>query len=93
MPALKCLNAVRNTLSHDLGAEVDEGSLSPIRHFMTAWNTAARKPIRTGVELLEEFTMFACSAMHGYVRMIQRHATTVGLPGLLDWYGEGDGGK
>jgi hypothetical protein len=93
MPALKCLNAVRNTLSHDLRAEVDEGALSPIRSFMTAWNTAARKPIPAGVRLLEEFAMFASAVMHGDVRMIQRHSPKSGLIGLLDWYHEGDGHK
>lgn len=88
LPALKCLNALRNRLAHRLDAEFDDGSVAPIREFITVWNRAAGKPIPEGVRLIEEFALQASAWMHSDASMINRHVPEQGLPGLLAWYQE-----
>jgi hypothetical protein len=92
MPGLRCLNALRNRLAHQLDAKFEESAVGPIQEFMTMWNTAAGKHIPEGIGLLEEFALLASAWLHGDSRMIKRHVPDRGLLGLLEWYqAEGSG--
>ena len=86
-PGMRCVNSIRNRVSHNLEVNLTEDTLKPIKDFMNVWCGALGKPIRTGVDMVEDFTLTCCAMIDGYVSSISRHAKATGLPSLLEWWG------
>jgi hypothetical protein len=91
MPGLRCLNSIRNQLAHRLDSEFDEKAIEPMRTLISAWYSAAGKPIPTGIGIVEEFALTAGSWLFGDASMIKRHSPSGGIVGLLAWYDDTGG--
>ena len=90
MPGLRCLNRIRNRVSHELQVPLEDTDLGPIRSFITVWHGAAGKSVPEGLRLVEAFALTASSWLHGYSCSIERHAPDHGLAGVFDWYDTDD---
>ena len=86
VPGIRCLNTLRNRLAHNLHFSVSDFDISPIASFVSVWHSAAGKPIPSGIDSIEAFSLLASSWLFAYRRMIDRHAKGRGLVGLLEWY-------
>lgn len=85
-PAIKCLNQIRNKLVHRIEFRPSHTYLSPIRQVVTVWAGAAGKPVRDGIELIEDFTDLVCMNLRAATGMMRRHAAEDGLVGYIRWY-------
>jgi len=90
MPALRCLNRLRNDVAHDLSVSLDESAVKPIHEFVALWSKARGEPIPEGTELIEHFARRVCGVLDAMTSMIKRHGHGHGLTGLLEWYGMED---
>jgi hypothetical protein len=85
-PGIRCVNTIRNRVSHNLEVNLSEDALNPIRDFLNIWYTALGRPIRSDIDMVEDFTLTCCAIINGYVTSISRHAKITGLPELLTWW-------
>jgi hypothetical protein len=86
MPGLRALNRGRNQLAHRLDATDVETTLQPIQEFVAMWRTAGGYEVPRELHAVQDFTLTACSFMHGATQAIQRHGQGGGLIGMLEWY-------
>lgn len=89
MLALRALNRARNQLAHRLDAADMDATIQPIQGFVTMWRTAGGYEVPEGLGAVRDFTLTACSFMHGATRTIERHGKGRGLIRMLEWYADG----
>ena len=68
MPALRSLNRGRNQLAHRLDATDMEATLQPIQEFVRMWRTAGGYEVPKGLHAVQDFTLTACTFLHGATR-------------------------
>lgn len=86
--AIQCLNTLRNKLVHDIRYVPNKNDLNPIRSIMKIWNSAFGKPMKDGIELIEEMTIFVCGMFSGLTQHIRRGHQNDGIIGCLEWFSE-----
>jgi hypothetical protein len=84
-PGMRCINKLRNKTTHTIQLSFDEDELKPIKDFLDVWFGVLGKPVRSGVDLIEDFTLVCCAFINSYVSTINRYADNKGLVGLLEW--------
>ena len=84
-PGMRCVNKLRNKTAHSLQLSLDEDELKPIKDFLDLWFRVLGKPVRSGIDMIEDFTLVCCAFMNSYVSTIHRYANSKGLLGLLEW--------
>jgi len=87
---MKALNSIRNKVVHRLDFLPTKEDLAPIEEGVRIWREAAGEPVPKGFEVLDVFTELVCGFLDGTTKMISRHGSQVGLPGLLSWFCEDD---
>jgi hypothetical protein len=85
---IKALNSMRNKVAHRLDFVPTQADLAPILEGVSIWRSAAGEPVPKGFEMLDLFTELVCGFLDGTTKMIARHGSQSGLPGLLSWYRE-----
>ena len=88
LPAVKCLNSVRNKLAHNIQFKPTDTDLRPISEIMDIWNEAEGRPSARGIAVVEQMTEFVCSMLSGMSQDIKRRHPEDGLLGLLKWWAE-----
>lgn len=86
--AIHSLNSLRNKLVHDIRFVPSTNDLSGIRTIMGAWNSAVGKPLKDGIDLVEEMTAMVCMMFAGSAKQIRRRHRKDGIIGLLRWWSD-----
>jgi len=86
--AIKKLNSIRNKFAHDFTYEFKNNDLTEIHQAMDLWEKAKGKPAGTGIQLIEEFTIWACAMINIMTSGIIDQTPETGLAGYLVWLRE-----
>ena len=85
---IKNLNSIRNKFSHKLDYSMKSSDYKEIEKMMTIWNTALGRPLQTGINLVEEFTLWICGNIDSVINGIKKNSKKLGISGYLEWLKE-----
>lgn len=88
LPGVIRLNKIRNQLAHDLEAEISERDLEPIRDIVWPWQSAAGRPLNSGIGLVKDFALLLCSMLSSQANSIRRYGDGCGLIAYQRWLKE-----
>ena len=86
--AIKNLNSIRNKFSHKLNYTINSEDYKDIERIMRVWNTALNKPLQSGIDLIEEFTIWFCGNIDSMMNGIKKQSKEIGISGYLKWLKE-----
>jgi hypothetical protein len=86
--AIKNLNSIRNKFSHKLNYSIKSEDYKDIETIMRIWNTELNKSLQSGINLIEEFTIWICVNIDSMINGIKKQSKGLGIPYYLEWLKE-----